>query len=720
MKQQLYIITLLLFTSVTCFAQNDKQILLEDIFTERKFSQDWVWGLNSMNDGLHYTIINRKEDNALAIEKFSYKNGEFIEDIITSNYIDSLEFDSYKFSADETKLLLEVESSSIYRYSYESFVYESNISEDKLTKINENKIRLAEFSPDGTMISYVYQNNLYIYNINTKQTIQCTNNGKINNIINGATDWVYEEEFAIVKGYEWSDDSEYLAYYVFDESKVKEFSMDIFNSNLYPEQSKFKYPKAGEDNSIVEIFIFNLDKKEHIKAKINKSDDDYIPRIKWNKDSKLCVQKLNRHQNHLQLIFINPISGEGELVYEEFDDYYIDIHDNLIFTNNGFLWSSEKDGYNHLYFFEYKKNKMKKITKGEWEITNFYGFDKENNIIYYQSNEESPLTKSIYSINLKGKNKKLLSKSVGVNNADFSKTFKYFINTHSNANSPNYITLQNNEGEVIRVLKDSKKLNNTLMEYNLSSKEFFSFKTDYKVMLNGWIMKPKDFDENKKYPVLMYVYGGPGNQQVLDSWSGHYMWYQLLCQKGYIIVCIDNRGTGGRGSEFKKCTYKELGKLETEDQIAGAKYLSTLKYIDINRIGIWGWSYGGYMSSLCLLKGNEYFNTAIAVAPVTNWRYYDTIYTERYMRTPQENPDGYDLNSPINYVDLLKGNYLLIHGSADDNVHYQNTMEMISALVKNNKQFELFVYPDKNHSIYGGNTRIHLFTKITNFIIQNL
>ena len=720
MKQQLYIITLLLFTSVTCFAQNDKQILLEDIFTERKFSQDWVWGLNSMNDGLHYTIINRKEDNALAIEKFSYKNGEFIEDIITSNYIDSLEFDSYKFSADETKLLLEVESSSIYRYSYESFVYEYNISEDKLTKINENKIRLAEFSPDGTMISYVYQNNLYIYNINTKQTIQCTNNGKINNIINGATDWVYEEEFAIVKGYEWSDDSEYLAYYVFDESKVKEFSMDIFNSNLYPEQSKFKYPKAGEDNSIVEIFIFNLDKKEHIKAKINKSDDDYIPRIKWNKDSKLCVQKLNRHQNHLQLIFINPISGEGELVYEEFDDYYIDIHDNLIFTNNGFLWSSEKDGYNHLYFFEYKKNKMKKITKGEWEITNFYGFDKENNLIYYQSNEESPLTKSIYSINLKGKNKKLLSKSVGVNNADFSKTFKYFINTHSNANSPNYITLQNNEGEVIRVLKDSKKLNNTLMEYNLSSKEFFSFKTDYKVMLNGWIMKPKDFDENKKYPVLMYVYGGPGNQQVLDSWSGHYMWYQLLCQKGYIIVCIDNRGTGGRGSEFKKCTYKELGKLETEDQIAGAKYLSTLKYIDINRIGIWGWSYGGYMSSLCLLKGNEYFNTAIAVAPVTNWRYYDTIYTERYMRTPQENPDGYDLNSPINYVDLLKGNYLLIHGSADDNVHYQNTMEMISALVKNNKQFELFVYPDKNHSIYGGNTRIHLFTKITNFIIQNL
>ena len=720
MKQQLYIITLLLFTSVTCFAQNDKQILLEDIFTERKFSQDWVWGLNSMNDGLHYTIINRKEDNALAIEKFSYKNGEFIEDIITSNYIDSLEFDSYKFSADETKLLLEVESSSIYRYSYESFVYEYNISEDKLTKINENKIRLAEFSPDGTMISYVYQNNLYIYNINTKQTIQCTNNGKINNIINGATDWVYEEEFAIVKGYEWSDDSEYLAYYVFDESKVKEFSMDIFNSNLYPEQSKFKYPKAGEDNSIVEIFIFNLDKKEHIKAKINKSDDDYIPRIKWNKDSKLCVQKLNRHQNHLQLIFINPISGEGELVYEEFDDYYIDIHDNLIFTNNGFLWSSEKDGYNHLYFFEYKKNKMKKITKGEWEITNFYGFDKENNIIYYQSNEESPLTKSIYSINLKGKNKKLLSKSVGVNNADFSKTFKYFINTHSNANSPNYITLQNNEGEVIRVLKDSKKLNNTLMEYNLSSKEFFSFKTDYKVMLNGWIMKPIDFDENKKYPVLMYVYGGPGNQQVLDSWSGHYMWYQLLCQKGYIIVCIDNRGTGGRGSEFKKCTYKELGKLETEDQIAGAKYLSTLKYIDINRIGIWGWSYGGYMSSLCLLKGNEYFNTAIAVAPVTNWRYYDTIYTERYMRTPQENPDGYDLNSPINYVDLLKGNYLLIHGSADDNVHYQNTMEMISALVKNNKQFELFVYPDKNHSIYGGNTRIHLFTKITNFIIQNL
>ena len=719
MKLKLYYIILIILPALT-FAQNEKEIFLEEIFKERKFSQDWVWGLNSMKDGLNYSIINRVDSQTLTIEKYSYESGEYVEDIISSNDINGLQFDAYKFSHDESKLLLEVESTSIYRYSTESYVYEYNLEENRLTKISDNKIRLANFSPDGNFISYVYENNLYIYNIKNEITIQCTENGEINEIINGATDWVYEEEFGIVKGYEWSNDSKYLAYYVFDESEVKEFSMDVFNSKLYPQQSKFKYPKAGEKNSIVKIFIFDIEKNNHIQANLKTSKDDYIPRINWTKDSKLCIQKLNRHQNHLQLIFVNPKSGKGNLIYEEFDDYYIDIHDNLIFTDNGFLWSSEKDGYNHLYYYDYKKSKMKKITKGNWEVTNFYGYDQKNHILYYQSNENSPLTKSIYSIDIKGKNKKLLSQPNGVNDADFSKTFKFFINTYSNANTPNYITLQNNDGELIRVLKDSKKLLDILREYSLSPKEFFSFKTDYNVSLNGWMIKPNNFDENKKYPVLMYVYGGPGNQQVLDSWSGHYMWYQLLCQNDFIVVCIDNRGTGGRGAEFKKCTYQELGKLETEDQIAGAKYLSSLKYVDQNRIGIWGWSYGGYMSSLCLLKGNEYFSTAIAVAPVTNWRFYDTIYTERYMRTPQENPDGYDLNSPINYVDLLKGNYLLVHGSADDNVHYQNTMEMISALVESNKQFELFVYPDKNHGIYGGNTRIHLFTKMTNFIMQNL
>ena len=710
------IIFLIPFLTLT---QEPKKLTLEDIYFSNTFSQDWVWGLNSMKNGKEYTVIDYIK-NDISIDKYSYKSGKKTNSILKSSEIDSLKFDGYKFNSNEEKLLLKVNTESIYRYSDKSFVYAFDIKSKELIKISDEKISLADFSPNGKMVSYVFDNNLYIYELSSGKTTKCTTDGVRNKIINGATDWVYEEEFAIVKGYEWSHDSKFLAYYKFDESNVKEFSMDLFNQNLYPTQEKFKYPKAGEENSKVSIHILNVNTKKSFQ--VNENDFEYTPRIYWTKDSKnLCVFKLNRHQNHLKLLFTNPESKKTVLIYEEKDSRYIDIHDNIKFLNTGFIWSSEKDGFNHLYKFSYDSKKMFQITSGEYEITKFYGYNESKKILYYQSNEKSPLQKHIYSINIDGTNKKLLSNGKGVNNANFSTTFDYFINTNSTANQPNYITLNNKKGKLIRVIKNSEKLIQTLSNYELSKKEFFSFKTEYNIYLNGWMIKPPDFDSNKKYPVLMYVYGGPGNQQVLDNWGGrNYMWYQYLAQQGIVIVCVDNRGTGGRGADFKKCTYKELGKLETEDQIAANKYLASLDYIDQNKIGIWGWSYGGYMSSLCLLKGNEIFNFAIAVAPVTNWRFYDTIYTERYMRTPQENPDGYDLNSPINYIKQLKGNYLLVHGSADDNVHYQNTMEMISSLVKENKQFDLFIYPDKNHSIYGGTTRLHLMTKITDFIIKNL
>ena len=710
------IIFLIPFFTLT---KEPKKLTLEDIYFSNTFSQDWVWGLNSMKNGKEYTVIDYIK-NDISIDKYSYRSGKKINSILKSSEIDSLKFDGYKFNSNEEKLLLKVNTESIYRYSDKSFIYAFDIKSKELIKISDEKISLADFSPNGKMVSYVFDNNLYIYELSSGKTTKYTTDGLKNKIINGATDWVYEEEFAIVKGYEWSHDSKFLAYYKFDESNVKEFSMDLFNQNLYPTQEKFKYPKAGEENSKVSIHILNVNTKKSFQ--VNENDFEYTPRIYWTKDSKnLCVFKLNRHQNHLKLLFTNPESKKTVLIYEEKDSRYIDIHDNIKFLNTGFIWSSEKDGFNHLYKFSYDSKKMFQITSGEYEITKFYGYNESKKILYYQSNEKSPLQKHIYSINIDGTNKKLLSNGKGVNNANFSTTFDYFINTNSTANQPNYITLNNKKGKLIRVIKNSEKLIQTLSNYELSKKEFFSFKTEYNIYLNGWMIKPPDFDSNKKYPVLMYVYGGPGNQQVLDNWGGrNYMWYQYLAQQGIVIVCVDNRGTGGRGADFKKCTYKELGKLETEDQIAANKYLASLDYIDQNKIGIWGWSYGGYMSSLCLLKGNEIFNFAIAVAPVTNWRFYDTIYTERYMRTPQENPDGYDLNSPINYIKQLKGNYLLVHGSADDNVHYQNTMEMISSLVKENKQFDLFIYPDKNHSIYGGTTRLHLMTKITDFIIKNL
>ena len=710
---------IIFFIPFFTLTQEPKKLTIEDIYFSNTFSQDWVWGLNSMKNGKEYTVIDYIK-NDISIDKYSYKSGKKINSILKSSEIDSLKFDGYKFNSNEEKLLLKVNTESIYRYSNKSFIYAFDIKSKELIKISDEKISLADFSPNGKMVSYVFDNNLYIYELSSGKTTKCTTDGVKNKIINGATDWVYEEEFAIVKGYEWSHDSKFLAYYKFDESNVKEFSMDLFNQNLYPTQEKFKYPKAGEENSKVSIHILNVNTKKSFQ--VNENDFEYTPRIYWTKDSKnLCVFKLNRHQNHLKLLFTNPESKKTVLIYEEKDSRYIDIHDNIKFLNTGFIWSSEKDGFNHLYKFSYDSKKMFQITSGEYEITKFYGYNESKKILYYQSNEKSPLQKHIYSINIDGTNKKLLSNGKGVNNANFSTTFDYFINTNSTANQPNYITLNNKKGKLIRVIKNSEKLIQTLSNYELSKKEFFSFKTEYNINLNGWMIKPPDFDSNKKYPVLMYVYGGPGNQQVLDNWGGrNYMWYQYLAQQGIVIVCVDNRGTGGRGADFKKCTYKELGKLETEDQIAANKYLASLDYIDQNKIGIWGWSYGGYMSSLCLLKGNEIFNFAIAVAPVTNWRFYDTIYTERYMRTPQENPDGYDLNSPINYIKQLKGNYLLVHGSADDNVHYQNSMEMISSLVKENKQFDLFIYPDKNHSIYGGTTRLHLMTKITDFIIKNL
>ncbi len=710
-----------LFFLISSILFGQKELTNNDIFYSNKFSQDYIYGLKSMKDGTHYTTLSMGD--TVSIEKFSYDDFKKIETILKSSDMKDLEFSGYSFDNSENLILLETQTEKIYRYSKKSIYYVYDLVSKDLKKIFDKKISLASFSPNSKYISYVYRNNIYLFDIETNKSKKITHKGLINKTICGGTDWVYEEEFGLVKGYEWSSNSNYIAYYIFDESKVNEFSMDIFKGGLYPSQEKFKYPKAGERNSSVQINIYDIQSDINVIADVNKKSETYLPRIKWtNNTNMLFVQRLNRHQNHLELLSVDPSSGKSKIILEEKDKYYIEIHDNLMFykDDSGFLWTSEKDGFNHIYLYQISGKERRQITKGNWEVTNFYGYDDKNKVLYFQSNEESPLERNIYRVNIWGKSKKKLSKKSGTNSASFNSNFSYFINTYSNANLPNAITLNNNTGEVIKKLKNSESLLGSLSEYELTSKEFFNFKTEQGIKLNGWMMKPYNFDESKKYPVLMYVYGGPGSQTVLDSWDRHYMWYQMLCQQGYIVVSIDNRGTGGRGAEFKKCTYKELGKLETIDQIEGAKYLAKQSYVDKQKIGIWGWSYGGYMSSLCLLKGHEYFNTAIAVAPVTNWRFYDTIYTERYMQTPEENADGYDLNSPINHVDSLKGNYFLVHGSADDNVHVQNTYEMVDALVKANKQFELFIYPDKNHGIYGGNTRLHLFTQITDFITKNL
>lgn len=716
--RKILFIFFLCFSSIACFSQS-KEITLEDIWQNYNFYPKSYRGLNSMNDGEFYTQIKNGEEGQEII-KYSFKNGKRVVRLFKSSDFKIKRINSYSLSNDDRLMLLATETESIYRYSKKAIYYVFNIQNNKIKKLSDNKVRYPTFSPDGTKVAFVFENNLYIKDITNGKENQITFDGKKNNIINGASDWVYEEEFKLVRGFEWSGDSRTIAFYKFDESHVKEFSMDKFNGNLYPTQEVFKYPKAGEANSTVSVYLYNIDDDEK-KLIYTEEDYEYIPRIKWSNDPNILTMiGLNRHQNKLDFIVVDSKDGSNRVLFTEEDKYYIDINDNLTFLpNNFFIWTSEKKGYNHIYL-KGLDGSEEQITSGSWEVTSFYGLDSDKMEIFFSSTEDGSINRSIYCLDLESGKRKKLSTQIGTNSAKFSNGLKYYINTYSNANTPPIFTLHKADGSLIKTIEDNVEFQNKLEEYNISEKEFITIYTD-NADLNAWIIKPPNFDDNKKYPLFMFLYGGPGSQKVLNRYEGNnFYWYQMLAQKGYVIACVDNRGTGGKGAEFKKMTYKELGKYETIDQIDAAKYFGSLNYIDEKRIGIQGWSYGGYMSSLAITKGADVFNLAVAVAPVTNWRYYDNIYTERYMQTPQENPSGYDENSPINHVEKLKGKYLLIHGTADDNVHVQNTYEMSSALVRANKQFDLFVYPDKNHGIYGKNTRYHLYKKITNFILDNL
>jgi len=717
MKKILIICFSLVFTT-PIFSQK-RDITLDDLWKNYAFYPKSMGGFNSMNDGEHYSTIEKTEDGQEII-KYRFKNGKKVRTLFKSADFEIPKIGKYTFSKNEKQLLLATETKSIYRHSSKSVYYIYNIHTDKITKLSDKKVMYATFSPQGDKVAYVLDNNLFIQDIKRGTITQVTNDGEKNHIINGASDWVYEEEFALVRSFEWAPDGEHIAYFKFDETHVKEFSMDLFKGGLYPTQEVFKYPKAGEENSMVKVYFYNLEKEKNTYIYTEK-DYEYIPRIKWTNNPKvLALYGMNRYQNELDFIIANTEDGSNKILFTEKDKYYIDIHDNLTFLpQDNFIWTSEKDGFNHIYI-KGLDGSEEQITKGEWEVTSFHGLDSDKMEIYFTSTEEGSINRTLYVQHLDTDIKTKLSTEDGTNNSSFSKGLKYYMNSVSNANSAPIYTLHRADGKKLKTLEDNADFNTKMLDFNLTKKEFFTIRTE-DAELNAWMIKPPNFDEKKEYPLYMFLYGGPGSQQVTNSfgWTNYY-WYQMLAQKGYIVACVDNRGTGGKGSEFKKMTYKELGKYETIDQINAAKYFGNINYIDAKRIGIQGWSYGGYMSSLAITKGADVFSLAIAVAPVTNWRYYDNIYTERYMQTPQENPSGYDENSPINHVEKLKGHYLLVHGSADDNVHIQNTMEMISALVNANKQFDLFIYPDKNHGIYGGNTRYHLYKKMTDFILDNL
>lgn len=600
-----------------------------------------------------------------------------------------------------------------------------DLGSKKLVQISEDKIQEPTLSPNGNQVAYVFENNIYTKDLASGKVTQVTKDGVDNEIINGVTDWVYEEEFMFVQAYQWNKDGSKIAFLRFDETQVPEFSMDLYGTygkQLYPTQEVFKYPKAGENNSDVSLHMYDV-KSGKTSAVDLKKEYEYLPRIKWSNDANiLTVQAMNRHQNNLDLIAVNATNNEASVILNEQDDAYIDVTDNLTFLNdNSFIWTSEKNGWNHIYHYNKNGKLIDQVTDGKWEVTDYYGFDPKTGRIYFQSTENGSINRDVFSIRSNGKNKVQLTQKRGTNSADFSTDFTYFINTYSSATTPSEFTLhQAKNGKKLRDIKDNKQLLEQLEPYNFSEKEFSTISVNGND-LNMWMIKPSNFDPNKEYPLFMYQYSGPGSQSVSNTFSGsNDYWYQLLADEGYIIACVDGRGTGFKGAEFKKVTQNELGKYEVEDQIDAAKLLGDRDYVNADRIGIWGWSYGGFMSSNALLKGNDTFKMAIAVAPVTSWRFYDSIYTERYMTTPQENASGYDENSPINHVDKLKGAYLLVHGGGDDNVHVQNSMQMIEALVQANKQFDWAIYPDKDHGIYGGNTRLHLYTKMTNFIKENL
>jgi dipeptidyl-peptidase-4 len=728
---RIFILVGALLTNHFSWAQLEKKsITLEDIWANPIFRPEFVSGLRSMNDGLHYTSIV-EIDKIQAVAKFSYTTGKqenilFSEKDLKDASGNPIQMHDYIFSSDEKLVMISANSEKIYRYSTKEDYYIFNLETRKLSPLSKNgKQRLADFSPNGAYVSFVRDNNLFLVELSSMKETQITYDGEWNKIINGGIDWVYEEEFTLKTGIQWSPDSRRIAFYRFDESQVKEFAMTMYNTGLYPEPYSYKYPKAGEKNSIVNLSVHAISEGKTIAIDVGSETDQYIPCMQWTTSpTVLSFQRLNRLQNKLELLLADVMTGKSNVILTETSKQYVDVHDNLYFLKNGkqFIWSSDRDGNNHLYVHDIDAAKQPiQLTKGAYDVTELYGLNETTGLLFYQSNEENSIQRDNYSIAIDGKKKKKLSALSGTNRAEFSSGMNYFINTWSNANTPPVVTLHASNGTMIKQLVDNTELKQKTMQYGFTKKDFLDIPSTDGIVLKAWMMKPVDFDPSKKYPVLMHVYGGPGHNTVSDEWGiGDFYWQQMLTQLGYIVVSVDNRGTQYRGSDFLKSTYGRMGELESTDQIAAAKWLRQLSYVDAKRIGIQGWSYGGYLSSLCLAVGADVFKMAISIAPVGNWRFYDSIYTERFMGLPKDNAKGYDAFSPTTHLQNIKGKLLLVHGTADDNVHFQNSVEMVNTLIKANVQFDFFMFPDKSHSIRGGNARLYLFTKMTDFVKANL
>jgi dipeptidyl-peptidase-4 len=714
------ILSFCLLQAFSVSAQN-KLITLEDIWKDRTFAVKSVPGFAGTKDGMQYSD-QRVDSNLTTIQLKSLKDGK--EGNIL--YQGKLTVDEYLMTDKQDRLLLLTEGENIYRRSILHKVYVYDPATKQETLLDNEKLLHATLSPDGSKVAYVKGNNLYFKDLKTGETTAVTTDGKLNSIINGNCDWVYEEEFSFTQAYQWSPDGKYLAFYRFDESGVPTYTMTMYDG-LYPKPYQYKYPKAGEPNSVVEIGIYDLATKTTVKPQLFGADgsmDYYVPRIVWTKDpGQLCIFRMNRRQNHLDLLLTEALTGMTSPIYQEDNKDYINISDNIEFLPDGksFLFSSELDGWNHLYVYDWKAKKLRKLTEGNYDVDALIGTDAKAQKVYYTAADPGPLQRRLYSIGINGKNRTTLTPEPGVHAITPIEGNQYFLDRLSRLNDVPVFTLRDANGKIVRTLEDNAALKSKMQEYRLGKAELIEVKGAGGKSLNAWRMLPPNFDSTKKYPVLMYQYSGPASQEVADRFPiRDYFWHQMLAEKGYIIFCADGTGTGFRGEAFRKETYLQLGKKESEDQIAVAKYLATLSYVDAKRIGIWGWSYGGFMSATCMMKGADIFKTGISVAPVTNWRYYDNIYTERYMRKPAENVQGYDDNAPENLIDGLKGNFLLVHGTGDDNVHVQNSLMMMNKMISAEKEFDSEFYPNRAHGISGDGARYHLYRRMTEFILEKL
>lgn len=717
-------------TTINAAEKIDIQSVTNGTFAAKRIS-----GIDPLKGTDQYAQISA---DGKQIVKYSFKTGKqtgVLFDVNNTIGESIKSFDGYIMSPDGKRMLIQTQTESVYRRSFKAVYYIYDMQNRRLDKLSEgDKQQVPVWSPDGLQVAFVRDNNIFLVKLlYDNSESQVTKDGKFNHIINGLPDWVYEEEFSFNSALEFNADGTMLCWIKFDESAVKTYSLQLFKGmkperkeyETYPGEYSYKYPKAGEDNAKVSVWSFDIKSKKIQQLQVPVDADGYIPRLKSTSNpARMIVYTTNRHQDELNLYAVNPRSTVSQLLVQDKVNKYVKegTIGSVTIGNDYILMPSDRDGYTGIYLYNMNGTQLRHVG-GQFDITDIYGYDEKTGDIYYQAAAINPHDRQIYVAHKNGKIERLSDKE-GCNYAIFSGDYRYFINTWSDYNTPYVYTTRDNQGRVLSTNLDNKELKAKIAEYGWTQKEAFSFTTSEGVKLDGWMVKPANFDSSRKYPVIMFQYSGPGNQQVMNSWNAGSMgqggaYDMYLAQQGYIVVCVDGRGTGGRGSDFEKSTYLNLGKLEARDQVETALYLGSLPYVDKNNIGIWGWSYGGFCTLMSMSEGRPVFKAGVAVAPPTSFRFYDTVYTERYMRTPKENAAGYDDN-PISRADKLNGALLICHGLADDNVHPQNTFEYSEALVQADKDFKENIYTNRNHSIFGGNTRRHLLRQITEWFNDHL